>query len=166
MTRVTNSRVTMELGELKRLVRDFETVTGLNIRAWARRQIPAADYAHADSRVCERCGVRQNGRHRHWLECVIAFREVCFNLERQIERLRKKETHCGSVERSDNHFVVLHGERMCLADAARALGMTFDALRGRIKRRLGRIGDEVDLDALAIDKRYVRKKGRATGARS
>lgn len=166
MTPTTNSRVTMELGELKRLVSDFETVTGMNIRAWASRRIPRPDYAQADSRVCERCGVRQNGRHRHWLECVIAFREVCFNLERQIERLRKEKPHRGSVERSDNHFVVLHGERMYLADAARALGMTFDALRGRIKRRLGRVGDEIDLDALAIDKRYVRKKGHATGARS
>jgi hypothetical protein len=156
----------MELGELKRLVRDFETVTGINIRAWAGRRIPTADYAHADSRVCEKCGVRQNGRHQHWLECVIAFREVCFDLEKEIERLRKKRTHRCIVERSDNHFVVLHGEKMCLADAARALGMTFDALRARIKRRVGCVGDEVDLDALAIDKRYVRKKGPAAEARS
>jgi hypothetical protein len=160
MTPVANSRMTTEFRELKQVIHDFETGTGIDIRAWARRRIPTSDYAHADSRVCERCGVRQSGRHLYWMDCVIAFREVCFNLERQIERLHKKKTRSGSMERSDNHFVVLHGERMCLADAARELGLTFDALRARVKRRARQMGDELDLDALGIDKRYARMKDR------
>jgi hypothetical protein len=147
--------------ELEHLVRDFETLTGINIRAWARRVIPTVEYADIDSHVCERCGLRQSGNHRTDLECVIAFREVCFNLETENEQLRRENRNRGGMNRSDNHFVVLHGQRMCLTDAARELGLTFDALRCRIKRRAGGSGGEVDLDALGINKRYARRKGRA-----
>ena len=165
MTPSTTSR-TEELKGLEQMVREFEMITGINLAGWARRQIPTTEYAEIDWRVCQRCGIRQNGPHRTWFECIIAYRELCSIFEKRIERLKQKNTDRGGMKRSDNRFVVVNGERMCLSDAARELGMSVDALRRRIKRRIGEIGDAIDLRLIEIDKPYARAKGRGMETRT
>ena len=151
-----------EQEDLKQLVRDFEAATGINIRGWATRPNPTAEYADPDSLVCERCGLRQKGLHRDWLECMITYREMFARQQLLIEQLMEKIRR--ATERSTSRFLVLYGERMCLSDAARALDMTPKALRHRITRRLGKnweeIAGEIDLAAIGIDKRYARRKSR------
>jgi hypothetical protein len=121
------------------------------------------DYAVVDWRVCTMCGVRQSGQHRTPLECIIALREVIAGYEFRTDQLLEKNLDRGRMKRSNNRFVILNGERMCLSDAARELRMTVKALRHRIHRRIGAVVETVDLRAIDIDadKRYARKTGQA-----
>ena len=112
-----------------------------------------------DWRVCTMCGVRQSGQHRTPFECIVALREVIAVYEFRIDQLREKNLDRGRMKRSDNRFVVVSGERMCLSDAARELGISPDALRCRIRRRVGQVGEDIDLRLIEVDKRYARKKG-------
>ena len=160
--------VAEEHEDLKRIVRDFETATGINIRGWARRPTPTAEYADADSLVCERCGLRQKGQHSDWVECLISYRELFAGqqmtieqLKERIEQLKQAKAVPAGSERSTNRHVILNGERMCLSDAARKLHMSPKALRHRIGRRLGKNWEEIvetiDLAAIGIDQRYARR---------
>jgi len=168
---MTHATTAIDFAELLQAARDFETLTGIDIRAWARLGAPSDEYADPDSLVCWRCGLRQKGRHRNWIECVMAYRELVAVKQMRIEQLKEtirqleERNAVGSgSERSTNRIVVLNGERMCLSDAAREKGISVKALRHRIERRLGRgweeIIDEIDLAAIGIDKPYARRKGR------
>lgn len=152
-----------ELEKLKQLVHTFEKLTGINIRAWVSQPIPAAEYADPDSRVCDRCGIRQNGRHRTELGCFIAYREVIAVQEMVIEHLKEKNGTPSAMERSTNRFVILFGERMSLSDAASRMGISEKAIRHRVERGLGEdweeILQEIDLGVIGIDKPYARRKG-------
>ena len=118
---------------------------------------PTTEYADPDPRVCTVCGVRQCGQHLNLYECITALREVIAMLQLRIEQLLETNLEHGTVNRSNNRFVLLNGERMCLSDAARKLNLSLDALRWRIKTRLGEITDTVDLREIGIaDRHYAR----------
>jgi len=165
MSPSTPTTVAEEHEELKRIVRDFEAATGINIRGWARRPDPTVEYSDPDSLVCERCGLRQKGLHRDWLECIVNYRDMFARQQLLIEQLMEKIRR--ATERSTSRFLVLYGERMCLSDAARALDMTPKALRHRITRRLGKnweeVAGEIDLAAIGIEKRYARRSRERSG---
>ncbi len=144
--------------DLKQIVREFEAATGINIRGWVRRPTPTAEYVDADSLVCQRCGLRQKGQHRNWLECLLTYRELVARQQLRIEQL---EADLRRKERAAARFLTLYGERMCLSEAAQALDITPKALRNRLTRWLGKNWEEtgeIDLVAIGIDKRYARRK--------
>ncbi len=93
----------------------------------------------------------------------MALREVIAILEFRILHNLDR----GRMKRSTNCFVTLDGERMCLSDAARQLRLSEDALRWRIKSRLGAIVDTVDLRDLDLftDRRRSGKKAPRPEAR-
>lgn len=168
---MTHAATAIDFAELLRAARDFEALTGIDIRAWARLGAPSDEYADPDSLVCWRCGLRQKGRHRNWIECVIAYRELVTvkqmrieQLEERIRQLKVGDAVRSGSGRSTNRRVILDGERMCLSDAAREKGISVKALRHRIERRLGQgweeIVEEIDLASIGIDKRYARGKNR------
>lgn len=134
-------------------------------------------YEDIDARVCLRCGLR--GEHDtpgDWscrgCECVDALRarvaDLEFRLERKAQRRMvspaqpaqdasseqppKTERRGGRRDRKDARMVVMDGERLCLTDAARKLGLAPSALHFRIINRVHTSDyGEVDLRAIGAD---------------
>jgi hypothetical protein len=127
---------------------------------------PTTEYASVDWRVCTMCGVRQSGRHSTPFECILALRQVAAALEFRIEQSREKNLDRGRTARANNRFVTLDGVRMTLSEAARELGLSAPALFGRIVRRLGDVGEEIDLRQIGIDRACGRKRCQGTEGRS
>ncbi|MGO9008591.1 MAG: hypothetical protein ACLQPN_00695 [Bryobacteraceae bacterium] len=135
------------------------------------RESKAFAYEDIDQKVCSRCGLRVDGQHEtpgDWAcrgcPCVAALRSRIAELEFRLERTAQKrngptqpEQRGGRRERKDQRVVVLDGERVCLTDAARRLGISPSALHFRIVNRTG--GTEyglVDLRSIGAD--VVRSK--------
>lgn len=90
---------------------------------------PTTYYVDATELACSRCGVLEIGQHRTPIDCIDALRSVIADLE------MRSDTHAiapagGRRERKDHRYVILDGHRLCLADAARLLGMSAAALHG------------------------------------
>lgn len=141
------------------------------------RDSKAFSYEDIDQKVCSRCGLRVDGQHEtpgDWAcrgcPCVAALRSRIAELEFRLERTAQKRTgptqpppetqpeqRGGRRERKDQRMVVLDGERVCLTDAARRLGISPSALHFRIVNRTGGTEyGEVDLRSIEAD--VVRSK--------
>ena len=124
------------------------------------------NYDDVDAQVCRRCGVRGEGQHGtpgdRWCRgcpCIDAMRARIADLEFRLERVAAKpirpeqpERRGGRRNRRDTRFVVLDGQRLCLADAARALGVTTSTLHFRLVNRVhDKNYQEVDVRAVGAD---------------
>jgi hypothetical protein len=118
--------------------------------------------------ACRRCGLDGEGEHTapgdrqcRGCGCIDRLRAMVADLEFRIERMARKaakqptqkvERRGGRRDRSDTRFVVLDGQRLCLADAARALGVTTSTLHFRLVNRVqDKNYQEVDVRAVGAD---------------
>jgi len=104
---------------------------------------------------CPRCGMRGD-RHADAEECIDALRDhiarLSFKIEQRADKPSQPTRRGGRRERKDNRFVLLDGDRLCLADAARRLGLSISSLHFRILRRTGTSDyGEVDLRAIRVE---------------
>lgn len=128
------------------------------------------NYEATGPQVCSRCGVHGEGEHPapggrrcSGCECVDALRAMIADLEFRLEKMMDKpapkaSNRGGRRNRRDARFVVLDGERLCLTDAARALGLSPSTLHLRIVARTH------DPDYRDVDVRAVRADQAARGA--
>ena len=100
---------------------------------------------------CSRCGMPGEGQHEtpggrpcHGCQCVESLRATIAKLEFRLEKAVQKpvqpeqpDHRGGRRERKDQRMVVLDGERLCLTEAARRLGLSASTLHFRIFRRTG-----------------------------
>ena len=109
--------------------------------------------------TCPRCHTL--GRHATLVDCIAALIRVNDQLRDQVARLEfrvesrgQHAGHGGRRDRHDHRWVVLDGQRVCLSDAARELGLSASALHGRLVRRTGRRDyQDVDVRLLGVDQR-------------
>ena len=136
------------------------------------RESAAFSYEDIDQRVCARCGLRTEDRHARpedrfcrGCPCVDALRARIADLEFRLEKMAVKpirpeqpERRGGRRNRRDTRFVLLDGQRLCLADAARALGVTASTLHFRLVNRTHdrNYPQNADVRALGAD---VAKRG-------
>ena len=117
-----------------------------------RSEVPLAVAA------CPRCGLR-GGQHADAAECIDSLRDLVARLEFKVEQragkpapLSQPSHRGGRRERKDQRTVMLDGERLCLTEAARRLGLAASALHWRIFRRTGDAAyQNVDVRAIGAD---------------
>lgn len=121
--------------------------------------VPAFDYEEIGDLVCMRCGLQSEGPHATAEDCIDALRDALARLEFEAERHAVRQ-HArngadgrgGFRKRRDARMVVLDGQRLCLTEAARRLGMSASALHFRIVRRSGTTDySDVDLRAIQVE---------------
>jgi hypothetical protein len=126
--------------------------------------MPNLDYHSITALVCPRCGVESKGPHQNWAACVDALRSVIGDMQIKIDGLEEKLARSKSNasepanparrEPKDARFhqiVVLDGEVLRLDVAAVRLGLTPMALYFRIRKRIGKFTDQVDIRAIGAD---------------
>lgn len=139
------------------------------------RESAAFSYDDIDQRVCARCGLRTEDQHARpgdrfcrGCPCVDALRARIAELEFKIERAAQTPAapagtaHArqrgGRRNRPDARMVILDGERLCLTEAARRLGIAPSALHFRLlSRTKSKEYDGVDIRAVGAD--HVRVAG-------
>lgn len=105
--------------------------------------------------ACPRCGLglRGEGRHDKPTECIDALRDLVARLQFRAEARRATaagpERRGGRRDRKDARMVILDGQRVCLAEAARRLGLSTSALHFRLLHRT-RDPQYCDVDVRAV----------------
>lgn len=146
-------------GQCQCLLREAETLIPR-----ARARVNEGGMKSPATLQCPRCGMF--GRHASPLECIDALRDRIAVLSFQCEAQRGARSQApfgGRVLRRDHRIVILDGQRLCLTDAARRVGISPVALHFRLVNRTGNANyGRVDVRAVGADRS---KRGAVADAR-
>jgi hypothetical protein len=94
---------------------------------------PSVDYEDIDDLVCPECGVRYNGPHDDYRQCIRLLQLVSKDLMFQIKTLETSDLK-PPVNSRRPRVVIFRGRAVYLQEAAAALGVSRLALTKRIHR--------------------------------